>query len=111
MRARVARGDLRYFFRGPTGIRKPAQLHGAANCLGARAAVEDREDVGDVHLYGARAEDERAGDLGIGLPLRHELEDLPLTASQIAGTEARRRALPDMLAERAHRLGDARGQW
>jgi hypothetical protein len=47
--------------------------------------VQGGADVGDVYLHGARAEDKRAGELGVDLPLRHELEDLPLTAGQVAG--------------------------
>ncbi len=97
MRPRLTCGDLRYFFRGHTVFLEQPQLRRAAHCLGARAAVEDGEDVGDVHLHGARAEDERAGNLGVGPPLRHELEDLPLTAGQIAGAKTTRRSLPEAL--------------
>ena len=66
------------------------QFRSAANCLGARATVEGGKNVGDMHLHGARAEDERAGDLGVGLPERYELEDLALATDQAAGAKTRR---------------------
>ncbi len=50
-----------------------------------------------MHLHGARAEDERASDLGGGLPQRHKLEDLPLAAGQVAGAKTTRRSLPEAL--------------
>ncbi len=96
-RPRLTCGDLRYFFLGHTVFLEQAQFRGAANCLGARAAVEHGEDVGDVHFHSARAEHECAGDLGVGLPLPHELEDLPLATGQVAGAKTTRRSLPEAL--------------
>ncbi len=82
---RLTCGDLRYFFRNHTVFLEQPQLCGAANCVGARAAIKVGEDVGNMHLHGARAEDKRVSNLTIGLPLRHELKNLPLAAGEVAG--------------------------
>src|SRR5215216_3814961 len=87
------------FFSGRYRILKQSQLGRPAHCLGARPAVESRQDVGNMHFHRTRAEDKCAGDLGVGLPFRHKLENLTLATGQVARAKATSRARPKALAD------------
>ena len=54
------------------------EFYGAYGGLGAVGDIEFAEDASHVRLDGAYAEEEVAGDLGVGLALAEELQDLDL---------------------------------
>ena len=56
-----------------------AELHGSACRLGAGATAELGQDVADVHVDGARAEEQLPGDLAVGAPDRDKAQHLDLT--------------------------------
>lgn len=57
-----------------------------------------------MHFHRTRAKDECASDLGVGLPFRHQLENLALATGQIARAKAtccaRPKARSDWFAKR-----------
>src|SRR5437763_16393026 len=68
-------------FRG-RGQAEPGQLRGG---LLARAHVELGQDRRDVVGNGLRGDVQARGDLGVGQPVREQLEDLDLARGQLPG--------------------------
>src|SRR5262249_48679825 len=66
-----------------------------------RPDAELDEDVGDVELGGAHADEERLGDFAVGLPGDEEAQDLDLAQGQGAGGEGGRGGGGDRLAAQA----------
>src|SRR5829696_6150648 len=59
-----------------------AAAHGLGGRLGARMHVELGEDVGDVRIRGAMADEEHRPDLPVGRSLRQQPEDLDFSFCQ-----------------------------
>src|SRR3954449_13258084 len=71
------------------------EFAGAAGGVGAGPAVELEQDAADVHLHGARAEEELARDLPVGAAGGDEPDDVDLAA----GEPRARRPGPGLLAQ------------
>src|SRR5262249_53911844 len=80
-----------------TNIQNPHQL-------ATRTDVELREDVAQVPLDGARAEEEPGADLGVGQAVAGEPRDLPLLRRQLV---VRLDRSPNLLARRLELLAGA----
>ena len=61
-------------------IFEQAELHGCACRFGAGATAELGQDIADVHVDGARAEEQLSGDLAVGAPDRDKAQHLELTS-------------------------------
>ena len=86
-----------------------AELHRSAGRLGAGATAELGQDVADVHVDGAWAEEQPLGDLAVGAPDRDKAQHLDLTPRQAGVLKLARRPSTesslDLLAEVGELLG------
>src|SRR5215207_11376864 len=78
-----------------------AQLAGPVDRLHARAAVELAQDVAHMHVDGAWAEEQIAGDLAVRAPHRDEAYHLELPARQPGRLVARAGAASQPAGHRA----------
>ena len=83
-----------------------AELAGAVARLDPRAAVELAEQVADVHVDGALADEELLGDLAVGAADGDVAQDLELAAGQLDAVGRRGGAAAEPLGDRLAHLGD-----